>query len=168
MGTFPLKFMTASHLMQVVDIERAVFGDLAWVHRDFLVLLNKRNHMSLVAIDGDRVAGYVIYEHDPPTIGITRLVVDPSYRRAGWGAMLLRNVKQKLSPHRYRRLVRFTSERNLDEQLFLRACGLRAIAILPYFWERTHDCYVFEYWHSEPTEMWIRNDLSNRLTAYYQ
>jgi ribosomal-protein-alanine N-acetyltransferase len=129
-----LRTMARRDLPEVLAIEAASFA-FPWEDEDFLWHLRRRNCVGAVAEAGDgkgkygRIAGYMVYEFDAHCFRVCNLAVHPDCRRRGVGAGMLRALQQKLRRTGRRLLVADVSETTLAAHLFLRACGLRAVAV---------------------------------------
>src|SRR5690606_17949853 len=94
---------------------------------------------------GDRVAGFMLYDLHKGEIHILRMAVAPSFRRTGVGRSMVEKLIGKLHLERRSRLRLEVRETNLDAQLFYRACGLQATAILhSYYMLTDEDAYQME------------------------
>jgi ribosomal protein S18 acetylase RimI-like enzyme len=74
------------------------------------------------------VAGYLFFRLEDRAIHLVRMGVDPADRRRGVGRGLIAFAQGYLSKKR-RDLIVDVHERDLQAQLFLRACGIRLVAI---------------------------------------
>lgn len=125
--------MIRRDMEEVLAIERASFAD-PWTEEDFRKCLLVRDVVGVVVeLDGPGhpVLAYVVYQLHPARIEVLNLAVHPEHRRAGIGRMLVGRLRQKLHAQRRRLLGVDVEERNLSAHLFCRACGLRAIRVIP-------------------------------------
>lgn len=145
-----LRWLIRRDMADVLRIEAASFL-WPWSEADFVRCLRQRNVIGMVArIDvwplNDRVVGFVVYELLPATIKVLNLAVDPDARRHGVGRQIVANLTRKLSARRRSALEAVVCERSVPAQLFLRACGLRAVATLHrHFADREDDAYLFRF-----------------------
>lgn len=110
-------------------IERAVYGDGAMTRSRISALLSHSHFIGKVAVVGGDVVGHCIYRMNRDCKSVERFAVHPAYRRRGVGRAMLDHVMEKLTQSRPRLLID-VDEENLEGQLFLRACGVRAVAEL--------------------------------------
>ncbi|HVM26049.1 MAG TPA: ribosomal protein S18-alanine N-acetyltransferase [Mycobacteriales bacterium] len=78
------------HVEQLMPLERQLFGPQPWTARTFwseLAQLDTRHY--LVALDGDRVAGYAGLCDYPDEAWVQTMAVAPSHQGRGLGARLL-------------------------------------------------------------------------------
>lgn len=74
--------MTADHVSQVADLEAICFRD-PWSEKSVAFELNNPLSLWLVALDGDRVAGYVGSQSVLGESDMMNVAVHPDYRRQG-------------------------------------------------------------------------------------
>ena len=74
--------MTADHVSQVAALEAICFRD-PWSEKSVAVELNNPLSLWLVALDGDRVAGYVGSQSVLGESDMMNVAVHPDYRRQG-------------------------------------------------------------------------------------
>lgn len=140
---------------QMLAIENSSY-EFPWSEDDFLRRLRQRNCIGMVAETwvegtGDTVVGFVIYELHKSRLHILNLAVHPDYRGLGVGRQIIEKLSKKLTTQRRDRLLLEVRDSNLGAQLFLRACGFRAVSILRDFYADTddagtgEDAYLMEY-----------------------
>lgn len=83
--------MKSSDLDAIMSIEKASFSS-PWSARFFLQELKVPCARSLLAVEGEKAVGYIIYWLLPGEIDIHNLAVHPAYRRQGIGRALLQAV----------------------------------------------------------------------------
>lgn len=139
-----LRWMIRRDLASVTAIGRAP-------EELYVNLLRQRDVIGMVAeVDGE-VVGYMLYRVLPKehTLVLLLLRVAEGKRRQGFGKNLLDKLKQKLTGDRYRAVVADVEEEDLDSQLFMRAVGFEAVAIVELpdnlFGLKTPVCYRFQY-----------------------
>lgn len=123
-------------LERLARIEDQCFEpDRRWSVKDFEVFLSAKDGLAsgLVAEtwpDG-KVVGHCLYKMLPGEIGLVAVAVARGYRRRGVGQLLLKTLSMKLGLGRESRqaIVSEVREGSLGAQLFLRACGYRAVAV---------------------------------------
>lgn len=104
--------------------------DDPWSREDILTLLRQRNCIGMVAEQGEKVVGYMLYELHERRIDLLRLVVCPRHRSLGVGRQMLEKIQSKLSTHRRSHIIADVPDGNLPAQKWLRACGWRAICVV--------------------------------------
>ena len=134
-----IRWMIRRDMPEVLAIS-AVSG-YPWAEEQFCRRLRKRNVIGMVAEGGEWgheytpvIAGYMVYHLDRSTLTLLALAVEPTWRRQGVGAALMRRLRQKLQRHGRDRLVARARETDDRAIHWLRSQGLRAVGV-----ER--DCY---------------------------
>ena len=74
--------MTDAHVAQIAEIEKLCFLD-PWSENSIASELNSRLSLWLVALDGDKVAGYVGSQSVLDMADMMNVAVHPDYRRQG-------------------------------------------------------------------------------------
>jgi ribosomal-protein-alanine N-acetyltransferase len=137
--------MIRRDMPEVLDIEQQSL-EFPWSEEDFVRCLRQRNHIGIVAESDDRVIGYLIYDRNrKDRIGIIKCAVHPRARRSGAGSKLVGYLTDKLSHQRSATIVVDVSERRVPAQLFFRACGFRAVEVVPEFFGFGEDSCRMEY-----------------------
>ena len=140
-----IRWMIRRDMPEVLQTEQESF-EFAWTEEDFLRCLRQRNCIGMVAEQGEKVVGFMIYELHKSKLHILNFAVSPSQRRAGIGAQMVAKLISKLSSHRRTRITLEVRETNLAAQLFFRKQGFRAVSVLRDFYEdTTEDAYVMQY-----------------------
>src|ERR1700736_2372675 len=129
-----IRWMIRRDMPEVLQTEQASF-DFAWTEEDFLRCLRQRNCIGMVAEQGEKVVGFMIYELHKAKLHILNFAVSPASRRAGIGAQMVAKLISKLSSHRRTRITLEVRETNLPAQLFFRAQGFRAVRVLRSYYE---------------------------------
>lgn len=133
-----------------MEIERRSF-EFPWTETDFLLALRQRNCLGVVfdSRSRDEIYGFMIYELHKSELKLINLAVAPEVRRSGIGSTMVNRMIAKLAQQRRNVLSAVIDERNLDGQLFLSACGLRATEVLRGHYEIVgepdRDAIRFEY-----------------------
>ena len=100
----------------------------------------------MVAEQGEKVVGFMIYELHKSKLHILNFAVHPGCRRVGVGAQMVAKLISKLSSHRRTRITLAVRETNLGAQLFFRAQGFKAVRVLRSFYEDSgEDAFLMEY-----------------------
>lgn len=147
-----IRWITRKDLDEVLAIESASF-EFPWTEAEFLDVLRSRNAIGIVAIEGGAAVGYAVYELHKDRMCLLNLAVDQFSRRCGVGRALVETMIGKLTKHRRTRISCEVRERNLAAQLFLKAMGFQAVAILRDFYDDTNeDFYQFRFNVKQPAE----------------
>jgi len=121
-------------------------------HEDDLYdFMAKRYNIGLVVDQSPKIAefganypvlGYALIQFGSSFIHVASIATHPDYQRTGVGSLLIKHIKDKLSP--FKRYFAYTQveETNLKTQLFLKKNGFVAKAILRY--EHGED-YIMQY-----------------------
>jgi ribosomal-protein-alanine N-acetyltransferase len=100
----------------------------------------------MVAEQGEKVVGFMIYELHKAKLHILNFAVHPHFRRSGVGAQMVAKLISKLSSHRRTRITLEVRETNLGAQLFFRSQGFRAVRVLRAFYEDSgEDAFLMQY-----------------------
>src|SRR5437868_3496614 len=124
-----IRWMIRRDMPEVLQTEQESF-EYAWTEEDFLRCLRQRNCIGMVAEQGERVVGFMIYELHKAKLHILNFAVHPQYRRYGVGGQMVSKLISKLSSHRRTRITLEVRETNLTAQLFFRAQRFKAIKVL--------------------------------------
>ena len=89
--------MTSDHVAQVAELERICFGTEAWSEKSVASELNNPLSFWLVAVDGDRVAGYVGSQTVLDESDMMNVAVHPDYRKQGIATALIVGLVEELS-----------------------------------------------------------------------
>jgi ribosomal-protein-alanine N-acetyltransferase len=140
-----IRWMIRRDMPEVLQTEQESF-EYAWTEEDFLRCLRQRNCIGMVAEQGERVVGFMIYELHKAKLHILNFAVHPHYRRYGVGGQMVSKLISKLSSHRRTRITLEVRETNLAAQLFFRAQSFRAIKVLRAFYEDSgEDAFLMQY-----------------------
>src|SRR6266849_438962 len=146
-----IRWMIRRDMPEVLQTEQESF-EYAWTEEDFLRCLRQRNCIGMVAEQGEKVVGFMIYELHKAKLHILNFAVHPSYRRTGVGAQMITKLISKLSNHRRTRITLEVRETNLSAQLFFRAQGFKAMRVLRAFYEDSgEDAFLMQYRLAEDT-----------------
>ena len=75
-----IRWMIRRDMPEVLQTEQESF-EFAWTEEDFLRCLRQRNCIGMVAEQGEKVVGFMIYELHKAKLHILNFAVHPSYRR---------------------------------------------------------------------------------------
>ena len=140
-----IRWMIRRDMPEVLHTEQGAF-EYAWTEEDFLRCLRQRNCIGMVAEQGEKVVGFMIYELHKSKLHILNFAVSGGYRRLGVGHQMVSKLISKLSSHRRTRITLEVRETNLAAQLFFRAQGFRAVNVLRNYYDDTpEDAYVMQY-----------------------
>ena len=121
--------MTSDHVFQVALLEKLCFSD-PWSENSVAGELTNQLAHWLVAVDGDRVAGYVGSQTVMDETDMMNIAVHPDYRRQGIAEALVQTLVSDLKTRGSRCLtleVRASNEpaKKLYEKLGFVSVGLR-------------------------------------------
>ena len=91
--------MNESHVSQIAELEKLCFSD-AWSENSIRSELSNKLSLWLVAVDGDRVAGYIGSQTVLGWADMMNLCVSPDYRRQGLGEQLTAELERQLRENR--------------------------------------------------------------------
>ncbi len=140
-----IRWMIRRDLAEVMRIERDSF-EHSWTDDDFLRCLRQRNCIGMVAEQGDRLVGFMIYELHKQKLNVLNFAVAPASRKQGIGAQMVAKLHHKLLSHRRSRITLVVREGNLRAQLFFRSHDFRANKVLRNYYEDSgEDAFLMEY-----------------------
>jgi ribosomal-protein-alanine N-acetyltransferase len=140
-----IRWMIRRDMPEVLQTEQLSF-EYAWTEEDFLRCLRQRNCIGMVAEQGEKVVGFMIYELHKSKLHILNFAVHPSWRRLGVGAQMTAKLVSKLSSHRRTRITLEIRETNLPAQLFFRKQEFRAVRVLRAYYEDSgEDAFLMQY-----------------------
>jgi ribosomal-protein-alanine N-acetyltransferase len=140
-----IRWMIRRDMPEVLQTEQESF-EFSWTEEDFLRCLRQRNCIGMVAEQGEKVVGFMIYELHKNKLHILNFAVHPGCRRFGVGAQMVAKLISKLSSHRRTRITLEVRETNLGAQLFFQKQGFRALRVLRAFYEDSgEDAYLLQY-----------------------
>jgi [ribosomal protein S18]-alanine N-acetyltransferase len=148
-----IRWMIRRDMPDVLRIEHGSY-DYPWTEEDFLRCLRQRNCIGMVAEQGERVVGFMIYELHKTKLHILDFAVHPAQQREGIGAQMIQKLASKLSSHRRTAITLEVRETNLAGQQFFRAAGFKATKVLRERFDDTgEDAYLLQYRYEEPAEL---------------
>lgn len=160
-----IRWMIRRDMPEVLQTEQDSF-EFAWTEEDFLRCLRQRNCIGMVAEQGEKVVGFMIYELHKAKLHILNFAVHPHYRRHGIGAQMVAKLISKLSSHRRTRITLEVRETNLAAQLFFRSQGFRAVRVLRSFYEDSgEDAFLMQYCLSSDSGEEVETTV-NRIAQY--
>jgi ribosomal-protein-alanine N-acetyltransferase len=144
-----IRWMIRNDMPEVLEIENNTF-DFPWAEEDFIRALRQRNCIGKVALDGDKIVGYMIYELHRRKLYLANLSVHPTYKRCAVGSQLIDNLISKLSIGRRERIMTEVRETNVTAQLFFRTMGFECVSTFKsHYQPTTEDAYGFRYTYDE-------------------
>jgi ribosomal-protein-alanine N-acetyltransferase len=160
-----IRWMIRRDMPEVLAIEHGSFAN-PWCEEEFLRVLRQRNCIGMVAEQGERVVGFMIYELHKAKLQVVRFAVSGECRRMGVGRQMVAKLVGKLSSHRRTRVVLAVRESELGAQLFFRTEAFRATEVLREHFEDTgEDAYVMQYVFREPAVEERQGPHFNRIGA---
>lgn len=140
-----IRWMIRRDMQEVLQAEQESF-EYSWTEEDFLRCLRQRNCIGMVAENGDKIVGFMIYELHKSRLHILNFAVSPACRRFGIGQQMVTKLISKLSSHRRTRVTLEVRETNLAAQVFFRSQGFRAMRVLRSYYEDSgEDAYLMQY-----------------------
>ena len=144
-----IRWMIRRDMPEVLDIEGESF-EFPWFEEDFIRCLRQRNCIGMVAEQGDRVVGFMIYELHKTRLHILNFAVSESARMRGVGRQMAEKLVSKLSGQRRTRITLEVRETNLGAQLFFKQVGFVATTVLrAYYEDSPEDAYVMQFEYPE-------------------
>ena len=160
-----IRWMIRRDMPEVLQTEQESF-EYSWTEEDFLRCLRQRNCIGMVAEQGEKVVGFMIYELHKAKLHILNFAVHPQYRRGGVGAQMVAKLISKLSSHRRTRITLEVRETNLGAQLFFRAQVFKAVRVLRSFYEDSgEDAFLMQYRLADDTGEELEETV-NRIAQY--
>ena len=160
-----IRWMIRRDMPEVLQIEKDSF-DFAWTEEDFLRCLRQRNCIGMVAEQGEKVIGFMIYELHKCKLHIMNFAVAPDHQRTGIGAQMVSKLIGKLSSHRRTRITLAVRESNLSAQLFFRVQDFRAAKVLRGYYEDSgEDAYLMQF-HIAAGSGFEAEEPINRIAQY--
>jgi [ribosomal protein S18]-alanine N-acetyltransferase len=160
-----IRWMIRRDMPEVLQTEQESF-EYSWTEEDFLRCLRQRNCIGMVAEQGEKVVGFMIYELHKSKLHILNFAVYPNCRRFGVGAQMVAKLISKLSSHRRTRITLEVRETNLPAQLFFRSQGFKAVRVLRAFYEDSgEDAFLMQYRLPDDTNEDVEETV-NRIAQY--
>ena len=99
-----IRWMIRRDMAEVLEIEQRCF-EFPWSEQDFMRCLRQRNCIGMVAEQGDRVVGFMIYELHKNRLHILNFAVANQMHRSGIGRQMIDKLIGKLSTQRRTRIT---------------------------------------------------------------
>jgi len=123
--------------------------DFPWTEDEYRSLVKERNCISMVAVSGEVVLGYMVYELKKTKIHLMNFAVLKKFRRLGIGRAMIVKLYSKLNVERRQAVFANVRESNLDALLFFRANGFFASRLLKdVYTSSPDDTIVMERWYN--------------------
>ena len=140
-----VRWMIRRDMPEVLGIEHASF-EYPWCEEEFLRVLRQRNCIGMVAEQGERIVGFMIYELHRNRIHVLDFATHPDFRRQGVGRQMIAKLVGKLSTQRRNRIALLVRETSLAAQYFYKMMGFRAVEVIrEHFADTGEDAYGMLY-----------------------
>jgi ribosomal-protein-alanine N-acetyltransferase len=160
-----IRWMIRRDMPEVLQIEQQSF-EFAWTEEDFLRCLRQRNCIGMVAEQGEKVVGFMIYELHKAKLHILNFAAHDGCRRQGVGTQMVQKLISKLSSHRRTKITLEIRETNLGAQLFFSKQGFKAVRVLRNYYEDSgEDAFLMQYRFAGDTEDEVEETV-NRIAQY--
>ena len=160
-----IRWMIRRDMPEVLQTEQDSF-EYSWTEEDFLRCLRQRNCIGMVAEQGEKVVGFMIYELHKAKLHILNFAVNPGFRRSHVGCQMVSKLISKLSSHRRTRITLEVRETNLAAQLFFRTQEFKAVRVLRTYYEDSgEDAFLMHYKLPGDTSEDC-DDVVNRIAQY--
>lgn len=141
-----VRWMIQRDIPSVLEIDSHSFKE-SWGAAELTHFRRQQNTVPLIVEDANEVVGFMLLWMNKRSILLERIAVHHLHRRQGVGSLLLDRVKQKTSGDVRRSIIYHCDERDLSAQLFLKASGFKACAVIHDHFEDGSAAYRFEWWH---------------------
>jgi ribosomal-protein-alanine N-acetyltransferase len=154
-GNVHIRWVIRRDLDEIVDIDRESFA-IPWAEKDYVGHLRKRNSIGMVAEnDEHRILGFVMYTLGRRRLWLTRLAVNPHFRRKGVGAQLIMKLKGKLASQGRAKIVIDVDEHDLPTQLFLKSLSFECVEMVETLRNDGQSIFRFEFTAPEESKLRI-------------
>jgi ribosomal-protein-alanine N-acetyltransferase len=120
--------MTAAHVSQIAELEKLCFSD-PWSEKSIETELSCRLSVWLVALEGDKVVGYVGSQTVMDETDMMNIAVDPEHRRRRIAARLIDALISELRQKGSRCLTLEVRESNLPAAKLYESMGFAQIGL---------------------------------------
>ena len=120
--------MNANHVPQVAELEKMCFHD-PWSEASVASELGNPLSLWLVAVDGEKVVGYVGSQTVIDMTDMMNIAVHPDFRRRGVAKMLVERLVDALKDRQSRRLMLEVRASNTGAQLLYEILGFVQVGI---------------------------------------
>jgi len=125
--------MNESHILPISELEKRCFSD-PWSVNSITSELNNPLSLWVVAMDGDRLAGYVGSQTVLGWADMMNLAVAPEYRRLGVGEKLVTQLVKRLRDNQATCLTLEVRESNIPAIALYRKMGFTEVGRRPNYY----------------------------------
>ncbi len=134
--------MNRSHVADIAELEKLYFSD-PWSENAFYSELMNPLSLWLVAVDGERVAGYVGSQTVLGEADMMNLAVHEEYRRRGLGRQLVQALVERLAQQGCRMLLLEVRVSNAPAIALYEQLGFRQVGRRPnYYFKPREDALI--------------------------
>jgi ribosomal-protein-alanine N-acetyltransferase len=130
--------MNESHVSQIAALEKLCFSD-AWSENSIRSELSNKLSLWLVAVDGDRVAGYIGSQTVLGWADMMNLCVSPDYRRQGIGEKLTLELERQLREEKVECLTLEVRVSNAPAIALYEKLGFKQVGKRPRYYEKPRE-----------------------------
>ena len=130
--------MNESHVSQISALEKLCFSD-AWSENSIRSELSNKLSLWLVAVDGDRVAGYIGSQTVLGWADMMNLCVSPDYRRQGIGEQLTMELERQLREEKVECLTLEVRVSNAPAITLYEKLGFQQVGKRPRYYEKPRE-----------------------------
>ena len=135
--------MNEAHVVSVAAIEKECFGVDAWSEKSVASELTNQLSLWLVAVDGDRVAGYVGSQTVCDETDMMNVAVTADYRRQGLGEKLVLALVEELKAMGSQCLTLEVRDSNTPARTLYEKLGFQQIGLRKnYYRNPKEDAYI--------------------------
>ena len=135
--------MNEGHVASVAAIEKECFGADAWSEKSVASELTNKLSLWLVAVDGDRVAGYVGSQTVCGETDMMNVAVTADYRRQGLGEKLVLALVEELKAMGSQCLTLEVRDSNTPARTLYEKLGFQQIGLRKnYYRNPKEDAYI--------------------------
>ena len=135
--------MNEAHVASVAAIEKECFGMDAWSEKSVASELTNQLSLWLVAVDGDRVAGYVGSQTVCDETDMMNVAVTADYRRQGLGEKLVLTLVEELKAMNSKCLTLEVRDSNTPARTLYEKLGFQQIGLRKnYYRNPKEDAYI--------------------------
>lgn len=144
--TITIETASMRHMDRLYEIERECFKDEAFSRQQITNLLKEYNSISLVAIENDNIAGFIIAEMSARRSALDGHVltidVSPKYQRRGIGLKLLQEIEKIFMEKGIRTCHLEVREDNVEALRLYEKTGYERIGRLKNYYGKADGLYL--------------------------